>query len=181
MDGRLIYYLQSQGFAPAERGCADFRIQQEVPHMFVRITFLLLFSLATAWAQNSGAATVQGAVRDASGAVVPGTQVTITHVDTGVKTTTTGKRRRHVRVSARADRTIQRPLRGQGHESLGPDRHAGNRTHGQTSSSPSRSATSTGAVESALRTSPWFPPLMPPTRHPRPAAHRRATPSMDAT
>ena len=46
-----------------------------------------LFSLP-AWGQSSGSATVQGTVKDASGAVIPGVTVRITHAETGVITQT---------------------------------------------------------------------------------------------
>src|ERR1035441_7445158 len=55
---------------------------------FFRGIALLLLACASGWAQNSGSGTIQGTVKDATGAVVPGAKVTITHVDTGVKTTT---------------------------------------------------------------------------------------------
>src|SRR5690349_14074675 len=50
----------------------------------------LLTTLATAyiWAQNSGAATLQGTVKDATGAVIPGAKVTATQLETGVKNAT---------------------------------------------------------------------------------------------
>lgn len=37
-------------------------------------------------AQSSGGATIQGTVKDASGAAIPGAKLTVTHLDTGVKT-----------------------------------------------------------------------------------------------
>ena len=49
---------------------------------------LFLLASASAWGQTSGGATVQGSVKDATGAVVPGAKVTITHVETGVKNNT---------------------------------------------------------------------------------------------
>jgi hypothetical protein len=49
---------------------------------------LLLLTSAFALAQSSGGSTLQGTVKDASGAVVPGARISITHLDTGVKKTT---------------------------------------------------------------------------------------------
>ena len=46
---------------------------------------LLLLAGASGWAQSSGGAAIQGTVKDASAAVVPGAKLTITHVETGVK------------------------------------------------------------------------------------------------
>jgi hypothetical protein len=53
-----------------------------------RVIALSVLANASVWAQNSGSATVQGTVKDATGAVVPGAKVTITHVETAVKTST---------------------------------------------------------------------------------------------
>lgn len=52
-------------------------------------TCALVSALMTvcAWGQGSaGGATLQGTVKDASGAVIPNSKITITHLDTGVKT-----------------------------------------------------------------------------------------------
>jgi hypothetical protein len=56
--------------------------------LFFRAAALLLLASASGWSQNSGGATVQGTVKDATGAVVPGAKVTITHSETGVKSNT---------------------------------------------------------------------------------------------
>jgi hypothetical protein len=51
------------------------------------VTFVLsLLSFSSSLAQNSGGGTIQGTVKDSSGAVIPGAKVLITHLDTGVKT-----------------------------------------------------------------------------------------------
>jgi hypothetical protein len=55
---------------------------------FFRAAVLLLLASASVWAQNSGSGTIQGTVKDVTGAVVPGAKVTITHTETGVKSNT---------------------------------------------------------------------------------------------
>ena len=55
--------------------------------LFRTIAVLLLASLF-AWGQNSGSGTIQGTVKDSTGALVPRAKVAITHVDTGVKADT---------------------------------------------------------------------------------------------
>ena len=50
-------------------------------------TLLVLASLP-AFAQTSGAATLQGTVKDTSGAVIPGAKITATHIESGVKAET---------------------------------------------------------------------------------------------
>src|ERR1700694_1124027 len=50
------------------------------------VALLLVAAVAPAWAQSAGGATVQGTVTDSTGSVIPGAKVTITHLDTGVKT-----------------------------------------------------------------------------------------------
>jgi hypothetical protein len=55
---------------------------------FLGALVMALIVSASLWGQNSGSATVQGTVKDASGAVVPGAKVTITHTETGVKSNT---------------------------------------------------------------------------------------------
>ena len=57
-------------------------------NFFFRAVALLLLLTASGWGQNSGSATVQGTVKDASGAVVPGAKVTITQIETGLKSNT---------------------------------------------------------------------------------------------
>jgi hypothetical protein len=54
----------------------------------LRLTILLAFGAASAIAQNSGAATLQGTVKDASGAVIPAAKVTATNLNTGVRSDT---------------------------------------------------------------------------------------------
>jgi hypothetical protein len=56
--------------------------------LLLRTTSLLLFATASAIAQTAGGATMQGTVKEASGAVIPGAKLTITHLDTGVKSNT---------------------------------------------------------------------------------------------
>ena len=55
---------------------------------FLRALVVALIASASVRGQTSGGATVQGTVKDASGAVVPGAKVTITHNETGVKSNT---------------------------------------------------------------------------------------------
>jgi hypothetical protein len=54
----------------------------------VRAAILLGFAAVYALAQSSGAATLQGTVRDGSGALVPGAKISATHIDTGIQSTT---------------------------------------------------------------------------------------------
>ena len=54
----------------------------------LRLIILSAFAGACALAQSSGAATLQGTVKDASGAVIPDAKVTATNLDTGVKSNT---------------------------------------------------------------------------------------------
>src|SRR5437868_619598 len=53
-----------------------------------RILISLLVLAATAWAQT-GTGNIQGTVKDASGAVLPGARVSITHTQTSRQYTTT--------------------------------------------------------------------------------------------
>ena len=55
-----------------------------------RISRVALIALlaGTAWAQTA-TATLSGVIRDASSAVVPNAQVTVTNTDSGIKRTTT--------------------------------------------------------------------------------------------
>jgi hypothetical protein len=56
---------------------------------FLGTTVLSLFVTASAMAQSAGGATVQGTVKEASsGGVIPGATLTITRLETGVKTNT---------------------------------------------------------------------------------------------
>jgi hypothetical protein len=59
-----------------------------IKKLVVLMAVTSLFAAACAWAQSSGAATLQGSVKDASGAVIPAAKVTATHIDTGVKSNT---------------------------------------------------------------------------------------------
>jgi hypothetical protein len=54
----------------------------------LRLILLWMSADASTWAQNSGAATLQGIVKDASSAVIPGAKITATHLDTGVQANT---------------------------------------------------------------------------------------------
>ena len=56
--------------------------------LLLRTTSLLLFATASALAQSAGGATVQGTVKEESGAVIPGAKLTITRIETGVKSNT---------------------------------------------------------------------------------------------
>ena len=47
-----------------------------------------ILATACAMAQSSGSATLQGVVKDSTGAVIPGAKVTATHIETGVKANT---------------------------------------------------------------------------------------------
>jgi len=53
-----------------------------------RVLPLLIMASISCWSQNSGGGTVQGTVKDSTGAVVPGVKVSITHIETGVKSNT---------------------------------------------------------------------------------------------
>jgi hypothetical protein len=55
----------------------------------IQAVLLALFTAACAAAQTAGGSTVQGTIRDAAGGVIPGAAVAITHIDTGVKASTT--------------------------------------------------------------------------------------------
>src|ERR1035441_222633 len=55
---------------------------------FFRTAVLMLLGCASGWGQNSGSATVQGTVKDSTGAFIPGAKVTITHAETSVTTKT---------------------------------------------------------------------------------------------
>ena len=52
------------------------------------VLIALLFSIATcsvAWAQSASTAQITGAVKDQSGAVLPGVEVSVTQIDTGLR------------------------------------------------------------------------------------------------
>ena len=51
----------------------------------IRLTCLSWLAAACAWSQNSGAATLQGVVKDSSGGSIPKANVTATNLDTGIK------------------------------------------------------------------------------------------------
>jgi hypothetical protein len=53
-----------------------------------RIAATAMMAVACAMAQSSGGATLQGTVKDSTGAVIPNAKVISTHVETGVKTST---------------------------------------------------------------------------------------------
>ncbi len=57
--------------------------------LLASVVLFLGFSVASASAQSAGSSTLQGTVADSSGAVVPGAQVTVTNVATGVAHTLT--------------------------------------------------------------------------------------------
>src|SRR6266853_19848 len=52
---------------------------------FVCAVFILLFASANAWAQAGATAQISGVVKDSSGGVLPGVDVTATQTDTGQK------------------------------------------------------------------------------------------------
>ncbi len=52
---------------------------------FVCGVVVVLLTGANAWAQAGATAQISGTVKDSSGAVLPGVDVTVTHVDTGLK------------------------------------------------------------------------------------------------
>jgi hypothetical protein len=56
---------------------------------FVGAFLLVLFASATAWAQAGATAQISGTVKDSSGGVLPGVDVTATQTDTGLKRNTT--------------------------------------------------------------------------------------------
>ena len=61
------------------------------PTMRTRIAVLLFLPFAAEYAfAQAGLGSIQGAVRDASGAVVPGAKVTVTHVQTARQYGATG-------------------------------------------------------------------------------------------
>jgi Carboxypeptidase regulatory-like domain len=69
------------------------KIRRKVPFMKTTVMTCMLFlmSCATVWAQGGATAQMHGAVRDSTGAVVPGADVKATQTDTGVvRSTTTG-------------------------------------------------------------------------------------------
>ena len=56
-----------------------------------RIAYLfasVLLASATLWGQTTGTGTIDGTVTDTTGAVIPGVQITATHVATGATHTT---------------------------------------------------------------------------------------------
>ena len=57
-----------------------------------KLATLLILATAPAFAQTSGAATLQGTVKDSSGSVVPGARIIATHVESGVKSETVTNR-----------------------------------------------------------------------------------------
>src|SRR3954465_8642282 len=56
---------------------------------FVCAVFILLLASQNAWAQAGATAQISGTVKDASGGVLPGVDVTATQTDTGLKRNTT--------------------------------------------------------------------------------------------
>jgi hypothetical protein len=56
--------------------------------LILRAATLMFLASVCAWGQGSGSGTIQGTVKDASAAVVPGAKVTITRIETGVKSDT---------------------------------------------------------------------------------------------
>src|SRR5579872_306740 len=56
--------------------------------LLFRIAATAIMAAACAMAQSSGGATLQGTVKDSTGAVIPNAKVTSTHVETGVTTNT---------------------------------------------------------------------------------------------
>src|SRR5262249_21046852 len=102
---RTISHVQRSSLLPAAFNCAILfqikpvetgrRLLRRVGmcgRYFLRIVLLSLFVIASAMAQSAGGATVQGTVKESSGAVIPGATLSITHLDTGVKTSTTSNR-----------------------------------------------------------------------------------------
>ncbi len=59
-----------------------------MPNQLARIAAFVIFAAPLAFSQSSGSATLQGTVKDSSGAVIPGAKVIATHIETGVKATT---------------------------------------------------------------------------------------------
>jgi hypothetical protein len=61
-----------------------------MPQVLTRALFLMFaLVVSTALAQSSGTSTLQGTVADSTGAIVPGAQVVVTNVETGVSRTET--------------------------------------------------------------------------------------------
>jgi hypothetical protein len=56
--------------------------------LVLRLALLSVLATVYSWAQNSGAATLQGVVKDATGAVIPGAKVSAANLATGVKNAT---------------------------------------------------------------------------------------------
>ena len=54
----------------------------------LRAAIVFALTAACALGQSSGAATLQGSVKDASGAVIPAAKIVATHLDTGIKSNT---------------------------------------------------------------------------------------------
>jgi hypothetical protein len=64
-----------------------FSIPMKITLISTILWSLTLLSVGSGYAQTSGGGEIQGTVKDASGAVIPGAKLQITHVETGTKTT----------------------------------------------------------------------------------------------
>lgn len=82
---RLIYWSRTAGFDDRAPSFGGLVFHKSV----LKAIALAIFASVCVLAQSSGSATLQGTVKDTTGAVIPNAKVTATHIDTGVTAATT--------------------------------------------------------------------------------------------